>query len=103
MGDGGCIHMTAALPVGWPPTHAGIVQLPRPPVQFSDNGMLSLIASHARVKAPWVQPCGLLGAKEFVLVADRLVLPRGQVVPGAGAGAAVGLAGRQVSCAVSAG
>lgn len=51
--------------------------------KFSDNGMLSLIASHARVKAPWVQPCGLLGAKEFVLVADRLVLPRGQVVPGA--------------------
>lgn len=48
--------------------------------------MLSLIASHARVKAPWVHPCGLLDAKEFVVVANRVVTPRGAVVPGAGAG-----------------
>ena len=55
--------------------------------------MLSLIASHARVKAPWVHPCGLLDAKEFVVAADRLVTPRGQVVPGAGAGSGCGLPG----------
>jgi len=66
-------------------------------VQFRDNGMLSLIGSHARVKAPWVQPCGLLDAKEFVLAADRLVLPRGQVVPGAGAAVGAGSGGMQAA------
>ncbi|KAL4458612.1 hypothetical protein ABPG75_013477 [Micractinium tetrahymenae] len=52
---------------------------------LSDSGMIRLLGSHLRA-APWnplAPPCGLLQGKEFAVLADRIVTPRGQVLPGA--------------------
>lgn len=54
--------------------------------QFQASGMIDLLGSHLRA-APWnvlSPPCGLLEAKEFVVMSDRVVTPDGQAVPGAG-------------------
>lgn len=51
-----------------------------------NGGLLDVLGSHLRA-APWnplVPPCGLLEAKEFVIMSDR-VATRGQILPGAGA------------------
>lgn len=53
---------------------------------LNDSGMIRLLGSHLRAASwnPLAPPCGLLQFKEFVLLADRIVTPRGQVLPGAG-------------------
>lgn len=56
-----------------------------------DNGMMAILKSHLRA-APWnplAKPCGLLEAKEYVLLSDRIVVGKGQASgpqPGAGKG-----------------
>lgn len=54
------------------------------------SGMVRLLGSHLRAASwnPLAPPCGLLQAKQFVVLADRIVTSRGQVLPGAGESAA---------------
>lgn len=57
--------------------------------RLESSGMLRVVRSHLEAAA-WnplaAPPCGLLAAKEYVLLADRVVTPRGLVLPGAGGG-----------------
>jgi hypothetical protein len=54
-----------------------------------DSGMTTILKSHLRA-APWnplSKPCGLLEAKEYVILSDRIVVGKGQASgpqPGAG-------------------
>lgn len=52
--------------------------------KVANNGMVELVGSHVRARAPWVRACGQLEAKEFVLAADRVVRHNGVVAPGIG-------------------
>lgn len=53
---------------------------------LNSSGMISLLGSHLRAASwnPLAPPCGLLQAKQFVVLADRIVTSRGQILSGAG-------------------
>lgn len=50
--------------------------------RMMDSGALDPLATWIAVNAPWVHPCGFLEHKEYVLLSDRVIGPRG-MAPGA--------------------
>lgn len=54
--------------------------------QMINTGQMDVVANYLGVVNPWSKPCGLLDAKEFIMLSDNIVRPSG-VAPGYGAGA----------------